>query len=126
MPGVAGDTLTRILERRTVNFNLCSDPAACQCEVTGEVVFGQSCGAACLAEIVAGQEPQLPLAELRLSNAGGEPAPTARLEVRLDQAGYRLDLQERANCETGAGPNITHCYLFLLNKAFISLGKALK
>ena len=121
MPGVAGDSLTRILERQTVNFNLCSDPAACRCEVTGEVVFGQSCGAACLAEIVAGQEPQLPLAELRLRNAGVEPAPTARLEVRLDQAGYRLDLQERANCETGAGPNITQCYLLLPNKTDTNL-----
>ena len=120
--GGGGSSLTRVMERRTVNFNLCSDPAACRCEVTGEVVFGQSCGqSACLAEIVAGQEPVLRVAELRLTNSGVEPAPTALLEVRLDHAGYRLDRLEGTNCETGGGQNFTQCYLFLPNNTQTNL-----
>ena len=81
--GSGGSSLTRVMERRTVNFNLCSDPAACRCEVTGEVVSGQSCGATCLAEIVAAQETGLRVAELRLRNSGAEPAPAARLHTLL-------------------------------------------
>ena len=107
-------SLTRRSESRTVNFNLCSDPAACRCEVRGEMAWGRSCGPACVTQLVVGQTSHSQLAELRLRNEGTEPSPTGLLEVRLDQAGYRLDLLGSANCETGlAGPNITRCYLFL-------------
>ena len=109
VPGPGGDSLTRSPERRTVNFNLCSRPEACRCDVRGEIVRGRD------TQIVAGLE-SLRVAELRLRNVGSEPSPTAKLEVRLDQPGYRLDLQDwTCNWETETGAKLSLCYLYLEN-----------
>ena len=84
---VAADTLrTRTPIRDQISFNICRDPASCECRVEAEVSPAPA--------IVPGQDKsgQLVLAELRLTNTGAEPSVVNSLAVRgLDTARYTLD-----------------------------------
>ena len=84
---VAADTLrTRTPIRDQISFNICQDPASCECRVEAEVSPAPA--------IVPGQDKsgQLVLAALRLTNTGTEPSVVNSLVVRgLDTARYTLD-----------------------------------
>ena len=81
----AGTLRTRTPIRDQISFNICQDPASCECRVEAAVTPAPA--------IVPGQDKsgQLRLAELRLTNTGAEPSVVNSLAVRGLDTRYTLD-----------------------------------